>query len=131
MKENKIYLIFCVLIVILFIAYNVRILLERNSINKEYPVLLIPDSLDAIISYKFSNDDFKYTPSALIFITSSQKKISISAKINPNFADGSVGINDASEVGDRIIKKANNDTIYIYKNNPKDVSVYYFILSND
>jgi len=57
--------------------------------------------------------------------------MSSSAKINPNFGDSSVGINDVSEVGDSILKKANNDTIYIYKNNPKDVSIYYFILSND
>ncbi len=131
MKENKIYLIFFGILVILFIAYNVRILLERNSIHKEYPILLIPDSLDAIISYKFSDDDFKYTPSALFFVTSSGRKMSVSAKINPNFGDVSVGINDASEVGDRIFKKANNDTIYIYKNNPSDVCIYYFILSND
>ena len=131
MKENKIYLIFSGILVILFITLNVRILIKRNNINKEYPILLISDSLDETISYKFSDDDFKYTPSALFFVTSSGRKMSISAKINPNFGDGSVGVNDVSEVSDRIIKKANNDTIYIYKNNPKDVSLYYFILSND
>jgi hypothetical protein len=131
MKENKIYLIFSGILVILFITLNVRILIKRNNINKEYPILLIPDSLDETISYKFSDDDFKYTPSALFFVTSSGRKMSISAKINPNFGDGSVGVNDVSEVSDRIIKKANNDTIYIYKNSPKDISIYYFILSND
>jgi hypothetical protein len=131
MKVNKIYLIFSGILVILFITLNVRILIKRNNIHKEYPILLIPDSLDEIISYKFSDDDFKYTPSALFFVTSSGRKMSISAKINPNFGDGSVGVNDVSEVSDRIIKKANNDTIYIYKNSPKDISIYYFILSND
>ncbi len=131
MKENKIYLIFSGIIFILFIAYNARILLKRNNINKEYPILLISDSLDEIISFKFSDDDFKYTPSALIIVASSGRKMSISAKINPNFGDGSLGINDVSEVGDSILKKVNNDTIYIYKNNQKDVSIYYFILSND
>jgi len=131
MKRYKGYLIFGGFILILFFANIIRLDYKLNKINNEYATILITDSLDVTISSKFFDDDFKYTPSALYLSTSSGRKMLINAEINPKYGNEAVGINDVSEVGDRIYKQAKNDTIFIYKSVPKGVSDYYFILSKE
>lgn len=129
MKRHRGYLIFGGFILILFFANIIRLEFKLKKVNKEYPTILFADSLEVTISSKLFDDEFKYTPSTLYLSASSGGRMSINAEINPNYGDEAVGINDVSEVGDRIYKQANNDTIFVYKSVPKDENVYCFILS--
>ena len=127
MRQYRSYLLIVGLLAIALIITITASLFRKSEIHKEYPSILMDDSINEIIESKPSYKGFKYTPSAMAITTQTGHKYTINAHINPNFGDGSVGINDVTEPGDRIFKKANNDTIYVYKNKAGDVNIYYFI----
>jgi len=124
----KRFLLACGFLVIAMLSSIAFFQIRRNKIYKEYPSILLSDSINEIIESKPTFEGFRYWSASVIIISQSGKKFNVSANINPNFEDG-VGINDVTEPGDRIYKKANNDTIYVYKKKPGDVNTYYFIWS--
>ena len=127
MRQYRSLLLIVGLLAIALIITMAVSLFRKLEIHKEYPSILVNDSINEIIESKLSYEGFKYTPSAISITTQTGQKYTIGANINPNFGDGSVGINDVTEPGDRIFKKANNDTIFVYKNKAGDVNIYYFI----
>lgn len=127
MKRYRSYILVFGLLVLALIINIAIDMLKKQKIHKEFPSLLIKDSINEIIASKPTFKGFRSWSSAVGIVTLTGKKFTISANINPNFGDGSVGINDITEPGDRIYKKANNDTIYVYKNKAGDINTYYFI----
>ncbi len=128
MKKWRTYLIYFVFLlsIVLFTLYKFE--KREDELSKEYILITKKDSLNDIIVFKYNEKVFKYSSFFIMFTLSSGEKRSLNTHLNLEYEESFYGINDVAQEGDRILKKANNDTIMIRKKNNGSDKIFYYLI---
>lgn len=107
--------------------YNINT--QRSDLKKainEHPLLETKDSLNNEIISLYNDPNAKYTPDIVYVTLNNGRKYRICSSENRLYYPWN-GIFDAIQVGDRLIKEKDNDTLYISKKTYDDSLFFYII----
>lgn len=122
MKKIIPHVIAVIIALIWFFVYH------RNSsdaikiANSDFPQITKSDSLSEIVVEIYCPKELRCSTPPVLLILKSKRKIAINAHEN---TEGDSFFNQTITGGDSLVKRANSDTIYLYKNTGR---VYSYLL---
>jgi hypothetical protein len=130
-KQNLIFgLIFSIFIICFFISSIYQSFSLKRKIYSDYPAITRLGKLDCIVINKYSppKDLLRNSPTIVFVTLDDNKKYRIWAEFD---LENDRGINEILEVGDKLVKKSNNDTIKLIKPEDSLTKRYLFLLIDD
>lgn len=120
--------IVAIIIVVVLMAGNIiHMTSKQHDISKEFPKLTTKDSINSIVLTIHTFSGFRSVSRDVYITIKYGEKYRIQTDYNNNYHEQ--GIGDNLSLGDRIIKRANCDTVYIEK---RDVNkILFFLLHKD
>lgn len=128
MKKWHSYLIYFIFLLTVLLFFIYKFEKREYDLSNEYVLITKNDSLNEIIVFKYNEKFFKYAPYFISVTLTNGEKRGLKTFLNLNYEEPFRGINDVAQEGDRIIKKANNDTIIIRKKSVGKEKTFFYII---
>jgi hypothetical protein len=131
---KKYKLLIGIIFFIVCVSYFIFQIKKSNNIKHElystYSPLLKADKVDNYVINKYDkkDDGLRHSPGITFITLNNNSKIRVWAEPNE---ENNLGINEFLQIGDLILKKSNNDSIFIVQQSDTRRIKHLFILINE